>query len=158
MKMRRSERQVTDLEEIRGVIDACKVMRIGFTDAEGAYIVPLNFGYKMDEDGGVRVYLHSAGEGRKVTALCAGTPVAVEMDCAHALVEAQTPCGYSYLYQSLIGTGIPRMLKDTEEKKAALNQIMRHQTGKEFAFEDAMISRVAVFEISLTSYTVKQHR
>ena len=156
--MRRSERQVTDLKEIRDIIDTCKVMRIGLQDQEGLYVVPVNFGYSMTEDGGISVYLHSAKEGRKAAALYGQKEVAVEMDCSHELVEAGQPCNYSYLYRSLIGTGIPRSIEETEEKKAALNQIMLHQSGKTFDFPDAATDNVAVFEIPLNSYTVKQHR
>lgn len=156
--MRRSERQVTDLKDIRSIIEKCRVMRIGLQDGEGLYIVPVNFGYSMAGDGSVSVYLHSAKEGRKAAALYEGKVVAVEMDCSHELVSAKQPCNYSYLYQSLIGTGAPRSIEDTEEKKEALNKIMLHQSGKEFSFTDAAVEHVAVFEIPLDSYTVKQHR
>lgn len=156
--MRRAERQVTDLTEIRSIVNECKVMRIGLYDGEGPYIVPVNFGYDMASDGSITLYFHSAKEGRKAQALYERKAVAVEMDCSHELVAAEQPCNYSYLYQSLIGTGIPRSIEDPTEKKAALNRIMLHQCGKEFSFADASVKNVAVFEIPLASYTVKQHR
>lgn len=155
--MRRSERQVTDLTAIRSIIDNCKVMRIGMQDEEGIYIVPVNFGYDMAEEGSVKFYFHSAHEGRKIKALSECGKIAVEMDCSHQLVNAERPCHFSYRYQSLIGTGIPRSLDDPEEKKRAMNKIMLHQAGKEYAFSDDMVSSVAVFEIIVKEYSVKQH-
>ena len=55
-------------------------------DEEGMYIVPLNFGYTYEDDV-LKLYFHSAGEGRKVDALAADPKVAIEMDTDHYLVE-----------------------------------------------------------------------
>lgn len=155
--MRRAERQVTDLNTIGNIIRKCKVVRLGMQDEEGIYVVPVNFGYDMAEDGTLCLYLHSAGEGRKVKILHREQEIAVEMDCSHQLVKADRPCNFSYLYQSLIGTGKPRKLENPVEKKRALNKIMMHQEGREFEFSDAMVSGVAVFEVEVKEYSVKQH-
>ena len=69
-EMRRSDRMITDREEIVDVLDSCKVFRMAVHDEEGMYIVPLNFGYTYEEDV-LKLYFHSAGEGRKVDALAA---------------------------------------------------------------------------------------
>ena len=155
--MRRAERQVTDIITVRSIVEKCKVMRIGVQDEKGLYIVPVNFGYEMKEDGGLKLYLHSAPEGRKAAALSSGREVAVEMDCSHELVRAERPCNFSYLYQSVIGTGRPRLIEDTEEKKKYFNLIMLHQEGKTFEFSDEMVEHVALFEIELQDYSAKQH-
>ena len=49
-EMRRSDRMITDREEIVDVLDSCKVFRMAVHDEEGVYIVPLNFGYTYEED------------------------------------------------------------------------------------------------------------
>ena len=49
-EMRRSDRMITDREEIVDVLDSCKVFRMAVHDEEGMYIVPLNFGYTYEED------------------------------------------------------------------------------------------------------------
>ena len=87
-EMRRSDRMITDREEIVDVLDSCKVFRMAVHDEEGMYIVPLNFGYTYEEDV-LKLYFHSAGEGRKVDALAADPKVAIEMDTDHYLVEGQ---------------------------------------------------------------------
>ena len=63
--MRRKEREVTDIKEIREVLDSCKVCRLGIADEGGAYIVPLNYGYRL-EDGVLTLYFHGAKEGKKL--------------------------------------------------------------------------------------------
>ena len=39
-EMRRSDRMITDREEIVDVLDSCKVFRMAVHDEEGMYIVP----------------------------------------------------------------------------------------------------------------------
>ena len=66
--MRRKERQVTDMEQICGVINRCKVLRLGLNAPGAPYIVPMNFGCVL-EGGSPVFYLHCAKEGRKVELL-----------------------------------------------------------------------------------------
>ena len=42
--MRRREREVVEPDEIRDIIEACKVCRLGFCEEGEVYIVPVNFG------------------------------------------------------------------------------------------------------------------
>ena len=62
--MTRRERQITDLQEIRGILDRAKIVHIGMVDGGRPYVVPMNYGYTM-EDGQLTLYLHGANRGRK---------------------------------------------------------------------------------------------
>ena len=59
--MRRKDREITDIEEIRDIIEKCKVCRLAMQDEEGLYLVPLNFGYEFEEES-LALYFHSAKE------------------------------------------------------------------------------------------------
>lgn len=48
--MRRKEREITDNNKIIEIIDKCDCCRLGFKDEESVYIVPLNFGYKKEDE------------------------------------------------------------------------------------------------------------
>ena len=48
--MRRKDREITDIEEIRDIIEKCKVCRLAMQDEEGLYLVPLNFGYEFEKE------------------------------------------------------------------------------------------------------------
>ena len=61
--MRRKDREVTDIEKIKEILDACKVSRIGLMDQGKVYIVPMNHGYSL-EDGRLVLYYHGAREGK----------------------------------------------------------------------------------------------
>ena len=65
MRMRRKDREVTEMEEIQQIFDECKVCRIGIMDENGPYIVPVNYGY-VREEGKVILYIHGAREGKKM--------------------------------------------------------------------------------------------
>ena len=155
--MRRKDRQVTDINELKQIIDSCKVCRIGMIDEQGIYIVPVNFGYEFVEEK-LKIYLHCAKEGRKLSAIGVNPSVCVEMDCEHQLVEGDIACTYGYRFASVIGNGKAVIVEDMEEKKHGLSVLMRHQTGREFVFEDAQAQSVAVVRIDVEMFTGKRKR
>ena len=61
--MRLAKREVRETEELRWILEDCDVVRIGLTDEEGMFIVPVNFGYELSEQDGewkLTLYIHSA--------------------------------------------------------------------------------------------------
>ena len=80
-QMRLEKREIKDPAELEKVLDACKVVRIGTMDAEGMFIVPVNFGYEFcQKERSLKLYIHSAKEGRKAEAFAENPNVAIEMD------------------------------------------------------------------------------
>ena len=154
--MRRANREIKDLNEIKKIVDGCKVLRIATKDEEGLYVVPLNFGYSC-ENGKFTFYFHSAKEGRKIDAFKADEQVAFEMDCEHKLVVAEKACGYSYKFASVIGTGTITFLEG-KEKLNALSILMKHQTGKDFTFDEKMAKGVTVCSLIAEKLTAKANR
>ena len=63
--MRRKDREISDYSEIIRIIESCSVCRLGLMDENEAYIVPMNFGYIV-ENKELTLYFHSAKEGRKI--------------------------------------------------------------------------------------------
>ena len=43
--MRRKDREVTDPDKIREIIENSEILRIGYYDSGEIYIVPVNFGF-----------------------------------------------------------------------------------------------------------------
>lgn len=154
--MRRKDREVTEKHELLEIIAQCKVCRLGVLDAQGVYIVPMNFGYTYEDDQ-LSLFFHSAKEGRKIDALRANASVCFEMDCGHQLLEAKTPCGYGYAFKSIIGQGQVSFIQNIGEKELALKALMRQQCGREFAFSDCMMQSVVVFKIVVECFSGKVH-
>ena len=62
--MTKRERQVTDPQQIKEILDKSKVLRLGLCMDNEPYVVPMNYGY-TNEDGKLTMYLHSAVRGKK---------------------------------------------------------------------------------------------
>lgn len=155
--MRRKDREVTDQDKIRGIISKCRCCRLGFNDNGNVYIVPLNFGFQ-EEDGTYIFYFHGAKEGRKVDLIRKNGYAAFEMDTNYMLNEADTACGYSARFQSVMGSGKVSFIEDAEKKKRALGAIMEHNTGKnEWEFPDKMVSATCVFMLEAEELSCKEH-
>lgn len=159
--MRRAEREVTDEASIAAVIEDCKVCRIGLADADGVYIVPMNFGTEVTDAGRV-FWFHSAGEGRKYRLLrlaaARGETVGFELDGGYRLLPGEAACSYTAAYQSVIGTGHVHFAVDRDEKRHGLALLMRHTAGEgDYAFPDAALDRVTVFSIEVSSLSCKEN-
>lgn len=154
--MTRREREVTDINEIIKILDNSKVLHLGLVDGDEAYVVPMNYGYTM-VDGNLTLYLHGARRGRKIDLMRANPKVFFEMDCDIKPFDGDIACRYGITYSSIMGRGIAEIVEDVEEKKKGLSVLMKTQTGKDFSFEEKMVSVVSVIRIDVSKYTAK-HR
>lgn len=153
--MRRHDREVTDLKEILSILDECKVIRLAMVDDGKPYVVPLNFGYTL-ENGAFTFYCHSALEGRKLDILRKSPSVAFELDCRNALQSGETPCAHSYYYASILGEGSVEFLSG-EEKFAGLSALMRHMAGRDDrVFTEEMVEKTAVFAVRVSALSAKK--
>lgn len=152
--MRRSDREVTDIQEIRALIDECKVIRLAMIDGDKPYVVPLNFGYTY-ENGAFTFYCHSAKEGKKLDVIRKNASVAFEMDCQNALQHGETACTHSYYYASVLGEGKAEILEG-DEKCKGLSALMLHMAGRNDVFTAEMVDKVAVIAIRVDALTAKK--
>ena len=153
--MRRKDRQITEIESIRAILDKAKVLHLAMIDGDRPYVVPLNYGYTL-ENGALTLYLHSAREGRKLDVLRQNDRVAFVLETNVSQVSGgDIPCKYSEAYASVMGEGTAVLLDDPVQKIEALQILMKTQTGREFAFTPAMAESVAVIRVNVDSFTAK---
>lgn len=152
----RREREVTDRDEIMGILDRGKVVHVGMIDGDAPYVVPMNYGYILDESGRLTLYLHGARAGRKLDVIRANPKVFVEIDTDIVPFEGEHACQYGTCYSSVMGDGTAEIVEDGEEKKKALAVLMKTQTGKDFEFTDKMTAIVAVIKITVPEITAKR--
>ena len=146
---------VTDPEQILHILDTAKVLHLGLAVNDEPYVVPMNYGYTM-EDGKLTLYLHSAVKGKKLDMMQANPKVFFSIDCDRQPFEGKVPCQYGLVYSSIMGKGTASIVEDVEEKKRAMTLLMKTQTGKDFPFEDRLVSIVAVIRIDVAEYTAKR--
>ena len=154
--MTKREFQITDEAQILEILDKSKVLHLGLAVNNEPYVVPMNYGYAM-EDGKLTLYLHSAVQGKKLDMIRANPNVFFEMDCDRMPFEGKVPCQYGLVYSSIMGRGTARIVDDVEEKMKAMTLLMKTQSGKDFTFNDRLVSIVAVIRIDVSEYTAK-HR
>ena len=59
--MKRSEKEITDKEEIKKILKNANTLRIALCKKEKPYLVPLSFSFQKNT-----IYLHSSKEGKKI--------------------------------------------------------------------------------------------
>ena len=155
--MTRREQQVTDINEIIGILEKSKVVHVGMIDGDEPYVVPMNYGYEFVDDKLI-IYLHGARRGKKLDLIRENPKVFYELDCDIVPFEGEVACKYGITYSSVMGKGEAFIVNDIEEKKHALSVLMKTQTEKDFIFDDKLVSVVSVIKIVTKEYTAKQRR
>lgn len=168
--MRRVHREISDPDAIHALIDACQTVRIGAADGNGPFVVPMSFGYVWDEEGWqkmregstehpvpLRLYLHSAADGRKARCFASSPRVAIEMDRELGVIAGSYACSYSFSYQSIMGAGTIAAVEDGDAKAEALARLMEHMApGAPVSFPPEAVSRVAIWRIDVDELSGKE--
>ncbi|MBD5470403.1 MAG: pyridoxamine 5'-phosphate oxidase family protein [Lachnospiraceae bacterium] len=154
--MRRSDREITDFDEIVEIIKKCDVCRLALHDEEYPYILPLNFGMRI-EDGKIVLYFHGANEGKKYALIEKNNKASFEMDCGHRLVMDDEKMSCTMEYESIIGQGIIEKVSD-EQKYDALMVLMRQYHQEDFPFNQNIMPQTTVLKLTVNSYTAKHRK
>lgn len=152
--MTKREYRITDEQQLRHILDTAKVLRLGIAVDNVPHIVPLNYGYTL-ENGRLVLYMHSAVNGNKLELLRKNPNVCFELDCDNVPFEGQVACQYGLSYSAISGRGRAVLVEDVAEKMAAMSILMKTQTGKDFTFNERLVSIVAVIRVDVTEYAAK---
>ena len=155
--MTRREQQVTDINEIIDILEKSKVVHVGMIDGDEPYVVPMNYGFTMEE-GKLTIYMHGATEGKKLDLIRANPKIFFSIESGiTAFSGGNIACQYGTSYSSIMGKGVAEILENPEDKMNGLSIFMKSQTGIDFQFNKRMVSAVAVIKIDVSEYTAK-HR
>ncbi|MDR2772527.1 MAG: pyridoxamine 5'-phosphate oxidase family protein [Elusimicrobiota bacterium] len=154
--MRRKDKEITDISAKIDIIDRCKVCRLGLSDKDQPYVIPLNYGYSFS-GGKLTLFFHGAKEGMKVDIIKRNNRACFEMDCDLGLIVGDAPHKYSYAFKSIIGFGKITILESHKEKTDALNEIMKHQTGKDtrYTYPDEQLDGVLIYKVDADEFSGK---
>ncbi|MEN6340218.1 MAG: pyridoxamine 5'-phosphate oxidase family protein [Clostridiaceae bacterium] len=151
--MRKANREITDFQEKVALLDRCDTIRLGMTDDDAPYIVPVSFGYEA-YNGKITVYFHGAVAGRKFELLKRHPRVCVEADVCNGFVDNDEG-GATCDYESLIGWG-NAVLLEGEAAKKGIRLLMEHCRLGEYACGDEVMKITAVHQIELDTLTGKR--
>ena len=155
--IRKKERQITDKQKIAEFLDEQKIIRIGYHDKanDEVYIVPINYGYKIENEDYI-FYMHGGQKGRRYELAKEEPNVGFEIDGDYELVPGELACQHTAKYKSIIGNGKIQLVNDIEEKKAAMDIIMKHTTGKSgFEYNPKMLEKLGIYKLTATKLTCK---
>lgn len=155
--MRRRDKAIGDRREIDRIISEIPVCRLGLSDEEGVYIVPMSFAY--DPSGGGTLFFHSAKKGRKIDCIRRSNRATFEIDRMIELTARRPDeaCTWSMSYESVMGYGKITLVDDPTEKRAALDRIMyryAHRDG--WDYPETMLQQTAVIQLQIEEMTGKR--
>lgn len=151
--MRRKEKEITNIRDIEAIIQKAEVCRLGLAVDNTPYIVPVFFGYENN-----CLYIHCAKEGRKLDMIKQNNYVCFEMEGDTEITNRDKPaCQWSSAYHSVIGWGSASILENPEEKKQALDVIMRHYSNQAaFAYKKKAVEEVTIIKIVVDHLSGKE--
>jgi len=150
--MRRSDKEIIDLDTIHGIVRGCDVCRLGLAVDGEPYVVPISFGFD-----GEAVYFHTANHGRKIEMMVVNPRACVQFERNVELVtDDDDACAWTFSYESVIGFGSVTELVRDEEKIHGLNQIMQHYSGHNWTFGEQPMGSTRVWRVDLDILTGKR--
>ena len=155
--MRRSDREITDIRSILGILDRCDICRIALCDNNVPYVIALNYGVEVNS-GAVSVYFHCAREGRKLDIIGRNNHACLEADRMLGLVDAEKACGFTAKYESVMAFGRIFIVGDNSEKAHGLGVLMKkYAPSREFSFFGSELNSVTVLRMDVESITGKSN-
>ncbi len=144
-------KEITKKKTIDEIIKKAKVCRIGLSDNNMPYVVPVNFGYENN-----CLYFHSSQKGKKIDILKKNNNVCFQVDVDVELVKAKKACKWDVKYRSVIGFGKAHFVEDLEEKRKAFHIIMAHYSDKSFDYPEKKLVKAVVIRIEIESLSGKK--
>lgn len=148
--MRRLDRIIQDPQIIADIIQRSLVCRLGLTDGDQPYVVPLCFGLQDR-----LLYFHCASEGTKLDILRKNNKVCVEFDVDPQLIKGDKACQWGMHYRSVIAFGTGYIIDDIEQKRLALNVIMDHYGTGSWCYSAAELRNVTIVKVEIAEMTCK---
>lgn len=139
---------------IEDVISQCDICFAAVVDENGLpYNVPMNFGYTE----GI-FYLHSAPEGRIVRALEKNNHICLTFNVGQDLAfqHPKVACSYRMKAKSVVAEGKVTFVEDLDDKRLALNYIMKQYSDKDFEYSDPAVKNVKIWRINVDKIVCKE--
>lgn len=154
--MRRKDREITDIADIKDVLRKSDVLRIALNNGIYPYILPVNFGFEMN-GGRLTLFFHGSKEGAKHAIIENDPHVAFEVDRAHKLIPpvGDKSCTASFAYESVIGQGLITKADDTE-KEELLSALLNRYGIETKLFSPIHLANTVVYKITAETYTAKR--
>jgi nitroimidazol reductase NimA-like FMN-containing flavoprotein (pyridoxamine 5'-phosphate oxidase superfamily) len=92
----------------------------------------------------------------KIDYMTANPRVCFEMEQAVHIIRDEQACKWGQAFNSVIGFGMVHEITDEPGRKAAMQQVMLHYSGKEWEFDAETFSKIRLWRISIEQVTGKR--
>jgi nitroimidazol reductase NimA-like FMN-containing flavoprotein (pyridoxamine 5'-phosphate oxidase superfamily) len=149
--MRKHKKSISERDVIDEIIHKSQICHLACCLEDQPYVIPISFGYD-----GKTVFFHTAGAGKKNEIFLKNPQVCLGFESVIKLIiDQDQACSWTFDFQSVIGSGQIKEIKDPKEKIAGLNQIMLHYSGKEWDIPEMEATKTKVWGVELTTLTGK---
>ena len=149
--MRRSEKEIRDLDVIEGILRSERVVNLAMVVDDESYVVPMFFGYADRA-----LFLHSGAAGKKIDAIAKHPRVSFSVSETPEVVESDTACRFGARYRSVCGTGLAVIIDDPEQKRVALDTIMSKFSSRERTYGSESLRKTTVIRVDIETMSGKQ--
>ncbi len=150
--MRRKDKAVIDRKTIDAIIAGSEICHLACCQDNIPYLIPLSFGYD-----GQNVYFHTANKGRKIDIFRINPLVALSFEKDIRLIkDDDQACQWSFRFQSVIAEGQITEITDPYQKIAAIDKIMSHYSGRNWAITPEYLENLLIWKVRLDSVTGKE--
>lgn len=161
--MRRKDRELTDMAEIFEIVKRETVCTVAFYDEPFPYLIPLNYGARVEE-GKLVLYFHGAARGTKFELLKKNPRVSFSIFGRNKIkLVREYACKSSTSFESVCGSGNVKIIGEPEKKREGLAVIMNHigapggVSYDEADFSEQETQAVTVWKITADTVTGKRH-
>ncbi|MDI6771721.1 MAG: pyridoxamine 5'-phosphate oxidase family protein [bacterium] len=152
--MRRKDKEIQDRGLIDKIMAQAQVCRLGLCKDNAPYVVPVSFGYD-----GAFIYFHTAREGMKLDYLASNNRVCFELEHDVKVIPSSAEaCEWSVSFYSVIGFGTVEEIVDPPSKVHAVNQIMKHYSGREWNLDERSLEKTRLWRILIERITGKRSK
>ena len=140
--MRRKEKAIESIEEMKYILQTVKHITIAMCEDNVPYLVTLSHVYDSEQH---RIYFHCASEGKKIDILKKNNII-----WGQALMDegyVQGSC--DHLYATTQFKGKVTFIEDFEEKKAALQEMIRKLDNKPEEIEKAQLTEKSITRVAI---------
>ncbi len=156
MKMRRHDREITDIDKIEEYIKTAPFMNLAINCENSApYIVALNYGYEII-DNNIILYFHCAKQGRKSDLLLKDNNVSVHITSNSVIKGDEKAEDCTTYYSSVFLEGLALSIENFDDKVYALDKLMENVDFKgELSYPEKLVEKTALYKIICQKYTAK---
>jgi len=153
--MRRKEKEITDIEEMRGIVASARFAAVALCSDGEPYVVTMNHGWNA---GNEALYFHCAHTGRKIDLINANGRACATVVEDHGYKHGE--CDHAY--RSVVMQGTIEVVEDIDEKKHGLQVLLDHQEKNPGPIkartlpDDAAYGSVGVLKMTIDEMTGKQ--